>query len=52
MIKEFISRVTMVKSNKNGFYDNIAKCNVYIWQDYYFDEYLATSRWGMRIKLN
>lgn len=52
MIKEIVSRITMVKSDKAGFYDNIAKCKVYIWKDYYFDEYLATSKWSKRIKLN
>lgn len=52
MIKEIISRITMIKNPKEGFYDNIGQCKVYFWTDYYFDKYMAASRWGMRIKIN
>lgn len=52
MLKEIISRLTMVKNSKNGFYDNVGKCPVYFWTDYYFDEYIASSRWGVRFKIN
>jgi hypothetical protein len=51
MIKNIISRLTMVKSNKKGFYD-IDGDKVHYWTDYYFEEYMAISRWGNRIKLN
>lgn len=52
MIKNFISRLTMVKTKKPSFYDKWAGETVYYWQDYYFQEYLAASRWGYRLKLN
>lgn len=51
MIKWIISRLTMVKLNK-AFYDHIEEKPVYYWRDYYFDRYMASSRWGFRVKLN
>lgn len=51
MIKEIISRITMKKTSI-GFYDYIEDVTVYYWQDYYFDIYLASNRFGSRIKIN
>jgi len=51
MIREFISRWTMVKTPRVGFYDRVAGKMVYYWQDCYFEQYMASSRWGFRIKL-
>jgi hypothetical protein len=52
MIKNIISRLTMVKTSRNGFWDGgISNERVYYWKDYYFDVYIACSRWGYRIKL-
>jgi hypothetical protein len=52
MIKNLISRITMVKTTKPPFYDWIDGKMIYYWQDYYFEQYLAASRWGYRVKLN
>lgn len=52
MIKELISRLTMIKTNRAHMYDGIARENIYYWQDYYFDIYIASSRWGCRVKIN
>ena len=51
MIKSIISRLTMVKTSEKGFWDGISNEPVYYWQDYYFDVYMACSRWGCRIKI-
>lgn len=51
MIKNLISRWTMVQLTRAGFYDGIAGKMVYYWQDCYFEQYMASSRWGFRIKL-
>ena len=51
MIKNIISRITMMKTSKEGFWDGISNEKVYYWQDYYFDVYMACSRWGCRVKL-
>jgi len=50
MIKNIISRLTMVKLDKS-FWDGISKKPVYYWQDCYFDIYLASNRFGDRIKI-
>ena len=50
MIKNLISRLTMVKLG-SAFYDKVQDKPVYYWRDYYFDRYMASSRWGFRIKL-
>ena len=50
MIKAIISRLTMIKT-KIAFYDHIEKKNVYVWQDCYFNSYLANNRLGIRIKI-
>jgi len=50
MIKWIISRLTMIRGD-SALYDNIGKLNVYYYKDYYFDTYLASSRFGMRVKL-
>ena len=50
MMKNLISRLTMVKLGQS-FYDKVQDKPVYYWRDYYFDRYMATSRWGFRIKL-
>ena len=50
MIKNLISRLTMVKLGKS-FWDSVEQQPVYYWRDCYFDRYMATSRWGFRIKL-
>jgi hypothetical protein len=52
MIKKLISRWTMVKTTRTGFYDRVAGKMIYYWQDCYFEEYMAASPWSYRIKLN
>lgn len=52
MIKNIISRLTMVKIPNEGFWDSINRKKVYYWQDCYFDCYMASSRFGTRIKIN
>lgn len=52
MIKNLISRWTMVKTTREGFWDSIANQKIYYWQDCYFEQYMAASRWSYRIKLN
>jgi hypothetical protein len=51
MIKNLISRITMVKTTTPPFYDWIDGKVIYYWQDYYFEKYMAASRWGYRVKL-
>ena len=51
MIKNIISRLTMVKSEKL-IYDPIKKELLYYWTDCYFDEYVAKNRFSKRIKIN
>ena len=51
MIKNIISRLTMVKSGKL-IYDPIKKELLYYWTDCYLDEYVAKNRFGTRIKIN
>ena len=51
MIKNIISRLTMVKSEKL-IYDPIKKELLYYWTDCYFDEYIATNKFSKRIKIN
>jgi hypothetical protein len=51
MIKNLISRWTMVKLTRTPFYDKVAGKMVYYWQDCYFEQYMAASRWSYRIKL-
>jgi hypothetical protein len=52
MIKNFISRWTMVRTTREGFWDSIARQKIYYWQDCYFDTYMAASKWGFRIKID
>lgn len=52
MIRNIISRLTMVRTNEEGFYDPLIKKQVYYWQDCYFDCYMATSRFSHRVKIN
>ncbi len=52
MIKNFISRWTMVRKPGEGFWDSIANKKIYYWQDCYFDTYMAASKWGFRIKID
>ena len=42
----------MTKTTRGGFYDNVAGRMVYYWQDCYFQTFMASSKWGFRIKLN
>lgn len=51
MIKNIISRLTMVKSGKL-IYDPIKKELLYYWTDCYFNEYVAKNRFSKRIKIN
>lgn len=51
MIKNLISRWTMVKLTRTPFYDKVAGKMIYYWQDYYFEQYMAPSAWSYRIKL-
>jgi len=41
----------MVKLARAPFYDKVLGNTVYYWQDCYFEQYMASSRWGFRIKL-
>tara|TARA_R110000782_G_scaffold30983_6_gene76814 strand:+ start:4857 stop:5012 length:156 start_codon:yes stop_codon:yes gene_type:complete len=50
MMKKIISRLTMVKTGRS-FWDNIGKENVYYWQDVYFEQFIAASRWDCRMKI-
>jgi hypothetical protein len=50
MIKSIISRLSMFKTGKS-FWDNVGKRKVYYWQDCYFDQYVASYRFGERFKL-
>ena len=52
MIKNLISRWTMVKTTRSPFWDKVAGEKIYYWQDCYFEQYIAASRWSYRIKLN
>lgn len=36
----------------SAFYDKVEERPVYYWRDCYFDRYMATSRWGFRVKLD
>jgi limonene-1,2-epoxide hydrolase len=51
MIKELISRLTMAKTNEEGIWDGVSDKKIYYWQDYYFNIYMASSRWGYRVKI-
>ena len=42
----------MVKTTKGGCYDRKAGQMIYYWQDCYFQEYMAASKWSYRVKLN
>jgi hypothetical protein len=42
----------MVLTTRPGIYDPTSDKMVYYWQDYYFDTYIASSRWSYRLKLN
>jgi hypothetical protein len=50
MIKNIISRFTMVKTGRVGFCDKVSGEMVHHWQDYYFQKYMASSKWGFRVK--
>ena len=52
MIKNIISRLTRIKTPTEGFLDGVSNKKVYYWKDYYFDVYMATSRFGNRVKIN
>lgn len=41
----------MVKTTRTPFMDKIAGKQIYYWQDCYFEQYMAASRWSYRIKL-
>jgi hypothetical protein len=41
----------MVKISQKGSWDFVSNQPVYYWQDYYFAVYLASSKWGFRIKI-
>lgn len=49
MIKLLISRITMVKLDKS-FWDPIGQKPIYYWRDCYFQIYIASSKWGLRVK--
>jgi hypothetical protein len=51
MIKEFISRLTMVKTDRVGTYDLISGRSLSYYQDCYFQLFLAESRWGYRMRI-
>ena len=51
MIKNLISRWTMVKTTRTPFYDKVDEKMIYYWQDCYFQQFMAASKWGYRIKL-
>lgn len=40
----------MVKLGQS-FWDSVEHKPVYYWRDCYFDRYMASSRWGFRVKL-
>jgi hypothetical protein len=47
MIKNLISRLTMIKTTKEPFFDAISNKFIYYWQDCYFETHMASSRWGL-----
>ena len=50
MIREIISRLTMIRLDKpetSGLFDDK---RLKYYQDYYFERFLAESRWGFRVK--
>jgi hypothetical protein len=51
MIKNLISRWTMVKTTREGFYDSVAGKKIHYWKDCYSNQYMAASPWSYRIKL-
>lgn len=51
MIKELISRLTMVKTDRACTYDLISGRRLSYYQDYYFQIFLAESRWGYRMRI-
>ena len=52
MIKNIISRFTMIKTTQLAMYDIVINKNIYYWQDCYFQKYMAASKWGYRLKLD
>ena len=51
MIKELISRLTMVKTDRASTYDLISGRKLSYYQDCYFQIFLAESRWGYRMRI-
>ena len=51
MIKELISRLTMVKTDRESTYDLISGRSLSYYQDCYFQLFLAESRWGCRMRI-
>lgn len=49
LIKALRSRFTMTKIAGSQRYDNIGSLTFYKWKDCYDNEYLAESRFGMRV---
>ena len=52
MIKNIISRLTMVKISTKGFWDTVDNKKIYYWQDCYFNCYMASNRFDYRVKIN
>ena len=51
MIKSIISRFTMVKETQL-FVDRVNGKPVYRYRDYYFQLWMAQSKWGFRTRMN
>ena len=51
MIKELISRLTMVKTGRASTNDLISGRRLSYYQDCYFQVFLAESRWGFRMRI-
>jgi len=49
-MKSIISRLTMVKTDKIGFYDIVAHRMVYYFMDCYGQEWIAHNKFSFRLK--
>lgn len=51
MIKNLISRLTMVQIGRKSTNEMFSGRHLSYYQDYYFQIFLAESRWGYRVRI-
>lgn len=51
MIKEFISRITMIETNKSSTSGLFDDRRLKYYEDYYHQLFLAESRWSYRMRI-